>query len=78
MQRYYFHIQTDSRVTDHDGYECAGPVEARMQAIVTCGEMMKEAPEIFWGSRPWSDAKGLILWEVFMDDVTSAAATHLE
>ncbi|MBU3077708.1 hypothetical protein KOF26_07490 [Sphingomonas sp. XMGL2] len=52
-------------------------IEARRQAIETCGQMMKDAPEGFWGSRPWSvvvtDASGLILWEILMDGIAAPA-----
>jgi hypothetical protein len=62
---YFFHTQTDTRETDSEGTEFATPLEARAEAIVTCGHMMKDAAESFWGSRPWSvtvtDANGLIL-----------------
>ncbi|MEP9359977.1 hypothetical protein [Sphingomonas sp. KR3-1] len=65
-------------MTDHEGMELAGPIEARRQAIQTCGQMMQEAPEDFWGSRPWNvsvtDSSGLILWEIFMDGVSSSAS----
>ena len=55
MARFFFHTQTDIRFTDVDGLELEGPVEARRQAIKTCGEMMRDAPEGFWGSRPWAE-----------------------
>jgi hypothetical protein len=78
MPRYFFHSQTDTRHTNTDGMELAGPVEARREAIRTCGEMMRDAPEGFWGSRPWhvtvTDASGLVLWEIMMDGNASAAA----
>jgi len=78
MPRYFFHTQTDTRTTDEHGTEFDGPVQARREAIRTCGEMMREAPEGFWGSRPWtvtvSDAVGLVLWEIFMDGTSSPAA----
>jgi hypothetical protein len=78
MQRYFFHTQTDTRFNDVEGIEIGTPQEARRQAIATCGEMMRGCSEIFWGSRPWgvtvTDAKGLILWEIFMDGVSSATA----
>ena len=36
----------------------------------------------FWRSRPWSvtvtDARGLILWEVSMDGVSSAAGQQID
>ncbi len=52
MPRFFFHTQTDTRVADQEGVELDGSVEARRQAIQTCGEMMRDAPEGFWGSRP--------------------------
>jgi hypothetical protein len=78
MQRFYFHMQTLTRTTDEEGMEMLSPMEARRQAIRTCGEMMRDCPEGFWGSRPWTvtvtDAAGLVLWEVSMDGNASAAA----
>lgn len=78
MQRYYFHTQTTSRSTDDEGFEFATPAAARAQAIVACGEMMRDASEGFWLSRPWSvvvtDSTGLVLWEISVDGMASAAA----
>lgn len=74
MQRYFFHTQTDTRFSDNEGMVMDGPLEARRQAIATCGQMIVDAPEGFWGSRPWSvtvtNNAGLVLWEIFMDGVT--------
>jgi hypothetical protein len=74
-------MQTGTRTTDEEGAEFASPIEARSEAIRTCGEMMKDAAEGFWGSRPWSvvvtDHAGLILWELTMDGY-SAPATMAE
>ena len=78
MPRFFFHIQTDSRFTDDEGVECINAVAARKAAIATCGELMRDCAETFWASRPWgvtvTDDTGLILWEVMMDGVASAAA----
>ena len=78
MSLFFFHTQTDTRFTDEEGTEIDGPVEARRQAIRTCGEMMRDAPEGFWGSRPWSvtvtDPAGLVLWDIHVDGSPSAAA----
>lgn len=80
MARYFFHIQTLSRITDEEGAEFGTPQEARAEAIRTCGELMRDAPEAFWGSRPWSvtvtDNVGLILWELSMDGYKSAGAPN--
>lgn len=82
MPLYYFHAQTDSRTTDTDGLELANPVDARREAIRACGEMIRDCPEPFWGSRPWTvtvtDAAGLILWEISMDGVSSAAGLQID
>jgi hypothetical protein len=82
VPRYYFHIQTDTRTNDDEGIELAGPVEARRQAIKTCGQMMQDCPEGFWGSRPWSvtvtDAAGLVLWDIYIDGNSSAATLGLK
>lgn len=78
MQRYYFHTQTTSRSTDDEGIEFSTPAQARCQAIATCGEMMKDAPEGIWLSRPWAvvvtDSTGLILWEIYVVGTAAAAA----
>lgn len=81
MARYFFHTQTGSRYTDDTGVEFASPLEARAQAIITCGQMLKDEPKDFWGSRPWSvtvtDAVGLILWELSMDGFAAPAGIAL-
>jgi hypothetical protein len=78
MARYLFHTQTDTRITDDEGVELPTESEARAQAIITCGQMMKDAPDAFWGSRPWNvtvtNEAGLIMWEISMDGVSSAAS----
>lgn len=82
VPRFYFHTETDVRITDEEGMEFPGYAEARREAIRTCGQMMQDAPEVFWGSRPWNvsvtNADGLILWEIYVDGQTSAAGRSLE
>lgn len=82
MPIYFFHTQTNTRDTDDEGLDLAGPLEARREAIRACGELLKHDPEPFWGSRPWSvtvtDSEGLILWELSMDGVASAAGMQLD
>jgi hypothetical protein len=71
MPLFLLHTQTDTRTSDDQGTELAGPEEARREAIRTCGEMMRDCADSFWGSRPWSvtvtDAAGLVLWEISVD-----------
>ena len=71
MPRFYFHTQTDTRFTDEEGTDCLDHVAARREAIRTCGQMMDDCAETFWGSRPWTvtvtDAAGLVLWEILVN-----------
>ena len=82
MPRFYFHTQTDTRTSDDQGTELASPFLARREAIRMCGQIMHDAPEAFWGSRPWTvvvtDSAGLILWEILMDGTSSAAGLAFE
>lgn len=77
MALYYFHTQTDTRFSDEEGMELSDPLEARAQAVITCAQMVKDAPNKFWGSRPWSvvvtDATGLILWELSVHGISGPA-----
>jgi hypothetical protein len=47
---FYFHTETDVRVTDSDGQEFESYEDARREAIQTCGQMMKDAA-IAFGAR---------------------------
>jgi hypothetical protein len=82
MPQFFFHTETDHRSTDTEGIEYPGYVEARREGIRTAGQMMQDAPEVFWGSRPWSvsitDADGLILWEIHLDGQSTPAGRSLE
>jgi hypothetical protein len=82
MALFFFHTETDHRVTDTEGIEFPSYIEARREGIRTAGQMMQDVPEIFWGSRPWSvsitDADGLIMWEIHLDGQTSPAGRSLE
>jgi hypothetical protein len=49
MARYFFHSQTMTRHTDEEGVELETPLQARREAIRSFGEMMRDAPEGFWG-----------------------------
>jgi hypothetical protein len=78
MPRYFFHTQSDIRTTDEVGVELPGALEARKQAIQSCGDLMKDCADVFWDSRPWSvvvtNASGLVLWEIDIDGTAAPAA----
>ena len=78
LPRYFFHLNTTLRTTDDEGLELDGLKQAREEAIRTCGEMMRDAADGFWGSRPWSititDDAGLIFYELAVDGFAAQAA----
>jgi hypothetical protein len=82
MPRFFFHTETEVRTTDEEGMEFPGYEEAKHEAIRTAGQMMRDTPKTFWGSRPWNvsvtNADGLILWEIYLDGQSSAAGNALE
>ena len=79
MPLFFFHSQTDTRTTDVEGTEFPDHLAARQEVIKLCGELLRDAPAPFWGSRPWSlsvtDARGLILYEINVDGFGSAAVS---
>jgi len=68
LPRYFFHLQTATRITDDVGLELPGLLDARAEAIRACGEMMRDGVDTFWGTRPWAitvtDGGGVILMEI--------------
>jgi hypothetical protein len=54
MPRYFFHVHDSVDLLDNDGTELAGPDEARVQAVVTAGELLKDVGGRFWNSPEWA------------------------
>jgi hypothetical protein len=53
MPRYFFHIIDGKEFLDDTGTELAGPDEARAEAIVVSGEMLRDLGGRFWGNGQW-------------------------
>ena len=53
MPRYFFHVIDGKEFLDEEGTELAGLDEARAEAIVVSGEMMRDV-----GGRFWATANG--------------------
>jgi hypothetical protein len=53
MPRYFFHVHDGVDRPDRDGTVLPGPGEAASQAIVVCGEMLKDLDGAFWRARHW-------------------------
>jgi hypothetical protein len=53
MPRYFFHVIDGEEVLDEEGTELAGLDEARAEAIVVSGEMLRDVGGKFWGNGQW-------------------------
>jgi hypothetical protein len=77
VPRFFLHSQTNVQTTDIVGFECSSAAQARTEAVRICGQMMRDAPEAFWQSQPWTmdivDETGLLLWEFRFDGLPTPA-----
>jgi hypothetical protein len=53
MPRYFFHIIDGKEIIDDEGTELAGLDEARAEAIVVSGEMLRDSGGKFWNNGIW-------------------------
>lgn len=53
MPRYFFHVIDGVEMLDDTGTELSGPDEARAEAIVLSGEMLKDLGGKFWSNGKW-------------------------
>jgi hypothetical protein len=54
MPRFFFNVHDGVDILDDEGMELPGPDEARAQAIITAGEMLKEKGRAFWPAVEWA------------------------
>jgi hypothetical protein len=53
MPRYFFHLLDGREVLDHEGTELSGVAEARVQAVVASGEVLRDSGAKFWDGQEW-------------------------
>ena len=53
MPRYFFHLRDSRESIDQDGTVLSGPDEARAQAVVYSGEVLRDSGARFWISQEW-------------------------
>ena len=53
MPRYFFHVIDGKEMLDTVGTVLAGEAEARAEAIVVSGEMLKDLGGAFWNNGQW-------------------------
>jgi hypothetical protein len=53
MPRYFFHIADGREILDREGTELADDAEARAQAVMLAGGMLRDIGCDFWNSGHW-------------------------
>jgi hypothetical protein len=53
MPRYCFHVEDGKKIIDDEGTVLAGVEEARTEAVVVSGEMLKDHGRKFWNNGEW-------------------------
>jgi hypothetical protein len=53
VPRYFFHLHDGKNIPDNEGIELAGLAEARNQAIVAAGEMIRSDGHTVWNGSEW-------------------------
>jgi hypothetical protein len=48
MSRFFFHVRNGSTMFDGDGVEFPNVASARREAIVACGELLRDVPAAVW------------------------------
>ncbi|WP_425471772.1 DUF6894 family protein [Rubellimicrobium rubrum] len=50
MPRYFFHVESGARFHDDPGVAMAGPENARSEAVLAVGEMLRDIDGEFWAA----------------------------
>ena len=53
MARYFFHLRDGREYIEEHGVELAGPAEAREEAVINSGEVLRDSGAKFWNGQEW-------------------------
>jgi hypothetical protein len=68
MPRYFFNIHDGQDIPDDTGTVCADATEARTQAVIASGALLRD-----WGAQFWKDAD----WQMHVTDEQGAPVCDL-
>jgi hypothetical protein len=51
--RYFFHVHNGTTRLDSEGVNCPDLMTAKQEAILTCGEMLREIPSVLLREGAW-------------------------
>ena len=77
MPRYFFHVQDGHDMPDDEGTVLADADAARVVAVVTAGELIRDHAQAFWTHGDWQmhvvDEQGATVCELRFASLASAA-----
>jgi hypothetical protein len=77
MARYYFNTRDGLAVADAEGVELSDVAEAKVQAVMLAGEMLREHAKDFWKTESFTvtvnDENGLALFTIVTEAIRPAA-----
>ena len=78
MPRYFFNIQDGQDIPDDTGTVCADAVEARTQAVIASGALLRDLGGRFWPEADWAmhvtDEQGETVCDLRFRGTVGAAA----
>jgi hypothetical protein len=54
MPRYFFHVHDGMVIIDHEGLELSDADEARTQALISAGDMIRDKGVKLWSGQTWT------------------------
>ncbi len=68
MPLFFFHLTGDHTRRDEEGYEFQDPHAAWVEAVRTCGEMIRDQYKVLEPARPWGmdvlDEEGCLIFSL--------------
>lgn len=79
--RYFFNLAGAIYDPDNDGIECATASDARIQAVLSAAELLRDRPELVWAGDEIrvevTNEDQLLLFTVIALGIVAPAAQHL-
>lgn len=78
MPRFFFNVHDGREYPDFDGIELPSISDARRQATLYAGELLRSDPASFWSGEEWkmevTDDRGLVLFHLIFVGIDAPAA----
>lgn len=75
--RFFFHIHNEDTLIDHEGTEIASISQARAEAVILAGALIRDMAGAFWRSPEWklevTDENRLTLFTLYFNGAMAPA-----